>query len=120
MRISNPILSGLLYSLVSLAIFAVAISLLLSTTGLREQSLSLYLFVVHAICATLGGYIAGKKTGYRGWYTGSLTGLIYMLVVMLSGFLGFDAPISSKMAVLAAIALICGAFGGILGVNAKR
>ena len=91
-RVSNPILSGLCQAFVWMFIGAFILSLFLWMSGMREQDLSLYTYVVHGLSLLVGGFVAGKSSGEKGWYYGGITGIVYGLLVLLIGFLALDAP----------------------------
>ena len=61
----SPIAAGLAYAwLVALAA-TVLVSLLLSLTGLKEQSLPLYVYMIHGLSVLTGGFIAAKRAGKK-------------------------------------------------------
>lgn len=115
-----PIAAGLAYAwLVALAA-TVLVSLLLSLTGLKEQSLPLYVYMIHGLSVLTGGFIAAKRAGEKGWYRGGALGLAYGLIVVLISSLGFDVKLSTDTLVFLPVCLLTGALGGILGINARR
>ena len=117
---SHPLLSGLSYAFIALGILTLLISLLLWLTGTKESSLLLYIYIIHGVSLFCGGWIAGKKAGMRGWYHGGLLGILYCAIIILVGFLGFDAPVTMQAAVLALFAVLISAAGGIIGVNSAK
>ena len=119
-RISNPLLSGLIYAAVFVVILTAMTSLLLTITSMKEASIPLFVYLIHGISVSIGGFISGKRAGSRGWYHGSILGGIYTLLVLMIGFLGFNMAFNLSNALLLAIALLMGAFGGIFGVNAAK
>jgi putative membrane protein (TIGR04086 family) len=119
-RISNPILSGLYYSFFWMMLGALVLSLLLWSSGLREENLSRYVYVVHAIAAILGGLVAGKRSGKRGWYHGGITGIIYGLLIMIIGFLALDSHLRAGDLALLTTVFASAAIGGMFGVNLKN
>ncbi|MEX1030049.1 MAG: TIGR04086 family membrane protein [Paenibacillaceae bacterium] len=116
----SPLFAGLVYAMVVAVTATILISLLLTLTGLREQSLPLYVYMIHGISVFTGGFICAKRAGVKGWYRGGLLGVFYCLLVTLIAYLGFDAQLDLDTLVFLVICSIIGAFGGILGINAKR
>lgn len=119
-RISSPLLSGLLYALFMMAIGTVIVSLLLLWSNVQESSLPAYGKIIHGLSVFVGGWVSGKRAGSRGWYHGGVLGVLYAIVVGIVGFLAYDNGLS-----LASLALLCGAFasgalGGMLGVNSRK
>lgn len=119
-RMSNPILSGLCHAFVWMLLGALILSLFLWMSNMREQELSLYTYVVHGLSLLVGGFVAGKRSGEKGWYHGGLTGIIYGLIVLLIGFLALDASFNWKDSLQLASAFLISALGGIFGVNTHR
>ncbi|MFB4330920.1 MULTISPECIES: TIGR04086 family membrane protein [Paenibacillus] len=119
-RITNPILSGLLYSYFWMFLGALALSLLLWGSGLAEDDLSFYTFLVHAVAAFIGGCVSGKRAGNKGWYYGCLTGLVYGITLLAIGFLALDSSLSLGDLTLIATVFAAGAIGGMFGVNLKK
>ncbi|WP_145947343.1 TIGR04086 family membrane protein [Paenibacillus sp. Y412MC10] len=119
-RISNPTLSGLYYSFFWMMIGALILSFLLWSSGMKEQSLSRYIYVVHAVAAAFGGLVSGKRSGRRGWYQGGLTGILYGLMIIIIGFLALDSSLRLGDLLLIAAVIASGAIGGMFGVNLKN
>lgn len=119
-RISNPTLSGLFYSFFWMMVGALLLSSLLWSSGMKEQSLSHYIYVVHAVAAAFGGLVSGKRSGRRGWYHGGLTGILYGLMIIIIGFLALDSSLRLGDLLLIAAVVASGAIGGMFGVNLKN
>lgn len=116
----QSIFSGLLYAFVCTGLITLLVSFLLLWTGLKENSIQVYIFLIHAAALFVGGFITGRKVDRSGWYYGGLMGVIYSIVIQLIGFLGFDAAVSMTSLTLFLISFAMGAVGGILGVNTKK
>ncbi|MWV45506.1 TIGR04086 family membrane protein [Paenibacillus sp. HJL G12] len=119
-RIGNPILSGLYYSFFWMMLGALILSLLLWSSGMKEQSLSHYIYVVHAIAAVFGGMVAGKRSGKKGWYHGGLTGILYGLLIIVIGFLALDSSLRIGDLLLLGTVFASAAIGGMFGVNIRN
>lgn len=119
-RIANPILSGMYYSFFWMMVGALILSLLLWSSGMQEQSLSRYIYVVHAIAALFGGMVAGKRSGRKGWYHGGLTGILYGFLIMVIGFLALDTSLRMGDLLLLGTVFASAAIGGMLGVNVRN
>lgn len=116
----SPLFAGLVYAMIVAVTATIVISLLLALTGLREQSLPLYVYMIHGIAVFAGGFICAKRAGIKGWYRGGVLGIIYGLIVTLIAYLGFSSGVNLDSLVFLIVCVIIGAFGGILGINAKR
>ncbi len=119
-RISSPLLSGLLYSFVCLGLAALILSAILTFSGMKESSLPDYVYFIHCLSLFIGGFVSGKRAGLKGWYHGGITGLSYGLIIILSSFLGFDSGFHMQTAIFLLVCLVVGALGGMIGVNAGK
>ena len=118
--IASPLLAGVLFSIIWLAVGALLLSLLLHFTDMKESSLSTNAFLVHGFASLAGGFTAGRRSENKGWYHGSLLGLLYGAIVIIISFLASNASISLHSVLLLGVSLLTGAFGGMIGVNMKK
>ena len=89
--------------------------------SLSERMIELLVMVLTAACVFLGGFRAAKHAGRQGLLQGSAFGLIYMLVLSLAGMLIMgEWSMSAQSLLTLLIGILCGAIGGILGVNARQ
>lgn len=119
-QIASPMFSGILYAAIWLAAGALLLSALLRWGNMQETDLPLYSLITHGLAALAGGFVSGKRSGRRGWYTGGMLGIVYGLLVLLVSFLAADAGLSERTLMMILETALCGALGGIFGVNAKR
>ena len=120
LRVTSPLLSGLLYSFIWMFAGAFALSLLLWGSAMSEEDLSVYTFLVHMISGFFGGLVSGKRAGSKGWYYGCMTGLLYGIILMIIGFLALDSSLSGSDLILTASVFGAGAVGGMFGVNLSK
>ncbi|WJH37410.1 TIGR04086 family membrane protein [Paenibacillus sp. CC-CFT747] len=88
--------------------------------GQKEESLPASRYVIHAMSLLAGGFMAGRKSGSRGWYAGGMTGLAYSAIISLTGFLGFDKGVDWTSVWFTVGAFLAGALGGMTGVQTKK
>lgn len=119
-RTGSPVLSGLLYSLVCMAAATVLASLVVKFSGVREGSLETSVYIIHSASLFVGGLVAGRRSGRRGWYYGGLMGILYSIVVVLIGFLSYDAALTLYTLILLGLSFVTGALGGMVGVNLRK
>ncbi|USG64098.1 TIGR04086 family membrane protein [Brevibacillus ruminantium] len=115
---TTSVFAGLLYTLGLVLIGALLVAVLLSFTSIRESSLPYFTYVINTIALLVGGYVTGRRCGGKGWYYGGLTGIFYFLLIILIGFLGFDAPMQWGTFLYLIGAFAMASIGGIFGVNA--
>jgi putative membrane protein (TIGR04086 family) len=119
-RIRSPLIAGLFYIILIVFLGTLLISFLLSMSGIQESSLPYYAYPLHAIALFIGGWISGKRAKEKGWYYGGLSGIIYAVILMLIGFLGFDQGMGLDTLMILSISFGCSALGGMIGVNTAR
>jgi len=119
-RITSPLFSGLLYSLIMMTVGTLVTSLFLLLTKTQESSLGTLVLIIHGAALLVGGWVTGKRAGSRGWYHGALLGVLYFVIVFLVGFLAFDAGFNLQSLKLLGIAFAAAALGGMLGVNSRK
>lgn len=119
MRVASPMLAGLTYAFVLMGLAAVVAALIMLATSQQEAELPVYAYVIHVVSLLIGGYVAGKRAGRKGWYFGGTLGIIYAVIVWLVGFLTYDRGLNAQDALFLAVAFVVGAIGGVFGVNAS-
>ena len=75
-----------------------------------------------ALCvgAYAGGYISAKKRQKNGLFMGILCGLFMFLIILIIGSFFVKAVSGCSPSVKLILTLVCGAVGGIVGVNSKN
>ncbi len=114
---STSVITGLVSTFGLVLIGSLITALLLAFTSLREGTLPYFTYTINVISLLVGGFITGRRCGGKGWYYGGLTGAAYFLLVLLVGFLGFDAPMQFSSLFYLLGAFIVAAAGGVIGVN---
>ena len=117
---SASVVTGLLFTFGLVLVGSLVTALLLSLTDLRENSLPYFTYAINIVGLLIGGMVTGRKCGAKGWYYGGLTGISYFALVLLIGFLGFDAPLQIVTLLYLVGAFVVSAAGGIIGVNMAR
>lgn len=117
---SSSVITGLLFTFGLVLIGALVTALLLSFTNLQENMLPYFTIAINCIGLLVGGLVTGRRCGAKGWYYGGLTGLAYFALVLLIGFLGFDAPLQLATLFYLIGAFLISAMGGVVGVNMSR
>ena len=103
--------------LVTFALFVV-LSLLLTYTSLPEGIIPALVLAVSVISVTAGAASAAKSAASKGYLRGAAAGVIYVFFLyLLSALAAGGFYFNAYLAVLLAIGVFAGAFGGILGIN---
>jgi putative membrane protein (TIGR04086 family) len=119
-RMTSPIFAGLMYALGMMMIGIIVTSLVLYFSSTQESSLGTLTNIIHGISLFVGGWVAGKRAGSRGWYYGGLLAIVYSLIIFIVGFLAFDTGLNLQSLQLLGLSFVAGALGGMLGVNTNK
>ena len=103
------------FTLICLTIF----SALLTYTNLSENLIQPVVIAVTGISILAGSFFATRKVGKNGIIKGIGVGIIYILLIYAISSIvnggNFTLTIGSVIMIL--IGILCGAIGGIIGVN---
>ena len=116
-----PVILGIIVGLL-ISVILLAISALIFTIQDIPQT-AVFIFSCFTLCAGafFGSFFAARFYRNRGLAVGALTGLLFFLIIYLTGVIMSQINIGSLAFLKLAICVICGCFGGIIGVNtAKR
>ena len=103
------------FTLISLTIF----SALLTYTNLSESLIQPVVISVTGISILAGSFFATRKVGKNGIIKGIGVGLIYILLIYLISSIvnGGNFALTMGSIIMILIGILCGAIGGIIGVN---
>lgn len=114
------IIKGTIISIIFTLIFLFIFSLLLTYTNISESFISPVIIVITAISIFIGSSIGNIKMKKNGLINGALIGGIYLLsIYLLSGIINGNFGLSMQSIVIIVAGMMCGMFGGIIGVNKK-
>lgn len=112
---------AIMYGLITVFMFAIAISLLFSLllrfTSLQETSVAWIIVALSFITLFIGGFVSGGKGKEKGWLLGGATGGAYTLVIFLFQYLGNDSLFNLHQMLFHLGFIGTAALGGIIGVN---
>lgn len=119
--------SGVLFMLKTVVVaYCVSIALLLAFSviatfnALSDRTISVVANIVTAIGVLICGFMSGRHFSSRGLIFGALCGILYSGLLCLIGNLAAQNIHFGASAVTALIiGVICGAVGGIAGINTK-
>jgi len=113
----TPILFGVISIVTILISTSFILSLILQFSSLKESSIQMFILPITLITLFIGGFVAGFKSGSKGWYMGALTGTGFLIIIWMISFLGFDTALSLKNALIYGSYLLLATIGGVVGVN---
>lgn len=112
------IIKGVIISIIFTLIFLFVFSIILTYTNISESFIAPVIIVITAISIFIGSSIGNIKLKKNGMLNGALVGGIYLLsIYLLSGIISLKFSLSIQSIIIIIAGMICGMFGGIIGVN---
>lgn len=114
------IIKGVIISIIFTLIFLFVFSLILTYTNISESFIAPVIIVITAISIFIGSSIGNIKMKRNGMLNGALVGGIYLLsIYLLSGLINQNFLLTTQSIIIIVAGMVCGMFGGIIGVNKK-
>lgn len=114
------IMRGVIISIIFTVIFLFIFSILLTYTNISENFINPFIIVITAISIFIGSSIGSGKMKKNGLLNGAMIGGIYLIsLYVLSGIINSNFSLTVQSIILIISGMICGMFGGIIGVNKK-
>lgn len=115
-NIIKGVIISIIFTLIALFIF----SIILTYTNISEQFINPVIIVTTAISIFIGSSIGSLKMNKNGLLNGALIGGIYLIsLYLLSGIINKNFSINMHSLIIIISGMVCGMFGGIIGVNKK-
>ena len=112
------IIKGVILSIIFTLIFLLIFSIILTYTNLSEDFITPVIIVVTAISIFIGSSIGNIKIKKNGMLNGALVGGIYLLsIYLISSIINQNFSLNLQSTIIIIAGMICGMFGGIIGVN---
>ncbi|MCI8273841.1 MAG: TIGR04086 family membrane protein [Clostridia bacterium] len=116
-NIIKGVVVSIIFTLIALFIF----SIILTYTNISEQFISPVIIVTTAISIFIGSSIGNLKVEKNGLINGAMIGGIYLITLyLISSIINGNFNLSMQSIIIIISGMICGMFGGIIGVNSKR
>lgn len=113
-------LSSAFIGLLVICIFLLAFSYIMTKIDAPDGVISLMSVTALSAGAFSGSYIASKRRRQNGMLIGIAVGLIIYSCILIAGIIYTRSSGGIGFLPKLIIAVICGAIGGILGVNSKQ
>lgn len=114
------IIKGVIISILFTLIFLFIFSVILTYTTISESFIAPTIIVITAISIFIGSSIGNIKMKKNGLFNGALVGGIYLMsIYLISGIINQNFSLSTGSTIIIISGMICGMFGGIIGVNKK-
>mgnify|MGYP004527180487 FL=1 len=118
--ISN-VIKGTIISFMTTIIFLLIFSVIFTYTNISESFITPTIIVITAISIFIGSTISNSKMQKNGLLNGAIIGGIYLIgIYVISSIINQKFALSMQSIAMIISGMICGMFGGILGVNKSR
>ena len=88
--------------------------------NLQAAAVSLMVSIITYLCVGVCGFRGARKSGSNGLLMGAISGLSYGVVLYLIGAIAFgELSFNTSILLTLLICVLCGAVGGVMGVNMK-
>ena len=102
-------------------ILLVITALIAMFQSMSDRGIGIMVNVVTALGAMLCGFLTGRKAERGGLVAGAVCGIVYTFLLWLAGSLVSGSfSIGIKALTMQIIGVLCGAFGGIIGINTRK
>ncbi len=114
------ILKGVIISIIFTLIFLFIFSIILTYTNVSENFINPVIIITTAISIFIGSSIGNLKIRRNGLINGAIIGGIYLIsIYLLSSIINKNFSLSIQSIIIIIAGIICGMFGGVIGVNKK-
>lgn len=114
------IIKGSIISIITTVILLTIFAILLTYTGISENTIYPVVLVISGISILIGSSITTRKLKNKGMINGGLIGLIYILTLyIISSLFTMEFNLNSNSIIMVAVSIIMGMLGGIIGINMK-
>ena len=111
-------IKSIIISVLCSLFFILILSILLSTTDLKENIINPTVIFISSISTSIGGFLISKKIKKKGIIYGAILGIIYMLIMYIfSSITNMNFSLNLNAIIMIGFGILGGALGGILGVN---
>lgn len=115
------IIKGTIISFISTIVLLLIFSIILTYTNISESFIAPTIIVITAISIFIGSTISNSKIQKNGLVNGAIVGGMYLIIIyILSSIINQKFALSMQSIIMIISGMICGMFGGILGVNKSR
>ncbi|MCI1930741.1 MAG: TIGR04086 family membrane protein [Clostridia bacterium] len=118
---ASYLLKGLVTALVVTFIFMAVAAALVTYTNMEENVVTYISFASTCISALICGFISGRGAKNKGVLWGVFSGFIYVIIMIaiIKTVVKTDT-LGASVIWTVVEAVLCGALGGILGINTKK
>lgn len=116
----RPIGLGLCVGVITATVILLGAAAVLWQTDIPRGAVAPMAVAAAAIGALVAGLVAALCAGKRGLLIGAVCGTVMALILLIVGLVRFGGVDVGYTALKWAVMTLCGAIGGLIGVNRKR
>ena len=118
---ASYLLKGLVAALAVTFIFMAVTAALVTYTNMEENIISYISFASTCISALICGFTAGRGVNNNGALWGTFLGLVYaVIMIAIIKVVAKTDSLGTSVIWTVVQSVLCGALGGILGINTKK
>lgn len=111
---------ALLVSISILFILTFVMTLLNYINLIKYNTLSIFKIAIFFLTVLGGALYIGKNSSRKGWFEGIKFGLIFLIILVLFNYLGFNIKFEFKNLLYYIIVIISSILGSMIGINLKK
>lgn len=120
MNFIKKISKALLISISILLILTFIMTILNYINLIKYNLLNVFEIIILFVTIFSGSFYIGKNSHKKGWLEGIKFGLIFLIVLILINYLGFNIKFEIKNLVYYLILLASSILGSMIGINFKK
>lgn len=116
----RPLLIGTAVGVVCCTLLLLVMAAVVSSVDIPRAATVPLAVTAAAVGAFLAGLAAALAAGRHGMAVGAASGALLFLVILLAGFIRYAGVDGGYALLKAAVLIVMGGLGGVLGVNRRR
>ncbi|MDD3840890.1 MAG: TIGR04086 family membrane protein [Clostridia bacterium] len=114
------ILRGALFGIILTIIMFLLLAFIINISQMNETVISPAVQIIKVVSLALTGIYAARISGSKGWLTGALAGILYIIIsLIICHLLKYIDLFSRPLYIELIFGAVIGAIGGIIGVNIR-
>ena len=102
-------------------VLLLAVALIAAMQSMSDKGIGVLVNIVTAVCVLFCGFLTGRRSPRGGLFAGAVAGITYTIILCVLGkLISRDMSIGLNAITAQVIGIVCGAVGGIVGINTKK
>lgn len=116
----RPILVGVCVGALSCLVILLVMAAIMAAVDVPKVAVTPLAIAAGAFGACISGFVGARIAKEKGLLFGAACGLLLFAIVLLAGFAVLKDIRGANILIKLAVMVICGAIGGIIGVNTRK